>query len=217
MVGVGSHRCNYMYTIHNIAWYSVVTLRDACLEYHLKGLRQYYPNIVHYTIDNNAGHYNINPIAEKYQSIVLTNETILPLTVNQNIWSKELFKKHSILCFSADDILILDKGFIELGLDKINQGAEIVSFSTNVDAIAFMYTENYFNNVGFNTGMPGKEMTNLDLQLRVEKAYKNFPQIGEYWKEYEDGWRSKYVGNPHVGKFEKDDVNFKLKKLNIKF
>lgn len=206
-----------MYTLNDVAWYSIVTLRDSCLEYHLQGLRQYYPNLVHYTIDNNAGRYNINDIADKHGSIVLTNETILPLTVNQTIWSKELFKKHPILCFSSDDIQILDGGFIELSLEKINQGNEIVSFSTNVDAVAFMYIENYLSKVGFNTHMPGKEMTNNDLQARVETAYQNFPHVGEYWKEYNDGWRSKYVGNPNVGRFGKDCVNTKLKNLNMRF
>lgn len=205
------------YTLNDVAWYSIVTLRDSCLEYHLQGLRRYYPDLIHYTIDNNAGRYDINPIANKYQSTVLSNIEILPLTVNQTIWSKELFKKHSVLCFSADDIQILDKGFIELSLEKINQGAEIVSFSTNVDAVAFMYTKNYLDKIGFNINMPGKEMTNNDLQARVETAYKHFPQVGEYWKEYEDGWRSKYVGNPNVGKFGKDCVNTKLNKLNIKY
>jgi hypothetical protein len=204
-----------MYTIENVGWYSIVTLRDSCLGHHLESLRKYYPNIPAYVIDNNAGNYDIRPIAEKYKTTVLSNQTVMPLTINQTNWSTELFKSHSILCFSADDITIFEGGFIEKSLDLINQGAEIVSFSTAVDAVAYMYTKKYFTDVGFNISMPGKEMTNLDLQKRVEKAYEKFPHIGEYWRNSEDHWRSRYVGNPHLNKFGKDDVNQKLDKLNI--
>lgn len=204
-----------MFTSEQVAWYNVVTLRDAALGFHLESLRKYYPDIPVYTIDNNAGHYDIRPIAEKYQANLLANQEILPLTVNQTIWSKELFKSHSVLCFSADDIQILEGGFVEKGLDLINQGAEIVSFSTEHDAVAYMYTERYFTQVGFNTDMPGKEATDQDLRNRVTKAYGHFPQVGEYWQADENFWRSRYVGNPHLNKFGKDDVNQKLRDLGI--
>jgi len=210
-----------MYTIENVAWYSIVTLRDTALENHLKELRKYYPDITVYTIDNNAGHYNIVPIAERYKSTVLTNTSILPLTINQTEWSKKLFKSHSVLCFSSDDVQIFEGGFIEKGLELINQGAEIVSFSGGEiqDPVAYMYTEKYFTDVGFNTSMPGKERTDEDLRNRVTQAYGNFPRIGEYWRNdvWEDGWRSRYVGNPHLDRCGKDDVNHKLSQMNIDF
>ena len=206
-----------MYTIENVAWYCVVTLRDSCLEYHLESLRKYYPDLPVYVIDNNAGHYDIKPIAEKYKSTVLSNPTVLPLTVNQTDWSKELFKSHLVLCFSADDVHIFEGGFIEKSLDLLNQGAEIVSFSTERDPVAYLYTEKYFKDVGFNTNMPGKECTDTDLKQRVMQAYGNFPQVGEFWDVDANFWRSKYVGNPHQGIFGKDDVNEKLRQLNIKF
>ena len=223
--GPPTHKCkyiifykeNYMYTIEHVAWYCVVTLRDSCLEHHLESLRKYYPDIPVYTIDNNAGHYDIKPIAERYNSTVLSNSSVLPLTINQTEWSKELFKSHPVLCFSADDVHIFEGGFIEKSLELINKDAEIVSFSTDGDPVAYMYTERYFNDVGFNIGMPGKERTDVDLRERVNKAYGVFPYVGEYWQPTEDCWRSRYVGNPHVGKFGKDDVNQKLDQMNIKW
>ena len=205
-----------MYTINNVAWYSISTLRDSCLEYHLQSLRKFYPTIPVYSINNNAGHYDIRPIAEKYKSNILSNSDILPLTVNQTTWSEKLFLSHQLLCFSADDILIFEGGFIEKSIDLINNGAEIVSFATAQDPIAYMYTEKYFQNIGFNINMPGKEGTDKDLRNRVNKAYRNFPQVGEYWRADPDFWRSRYVGNPHIEKFGKDDVNKKLKQMNIR-
>ena len=68
----------------------------------------------------------------------------------------------------------------------------------------------YFKEIGFNTSMPGKERTDEDLRNRVISAYGHFPQVGEYWSADPDFWRSRYVGNPHIGKFGKDDVNKKL-------
>jgi hypothetical protein len=205
-----------MYTIDNVAWYSVVTLRDSCLGHHLKSLRQYYPQLAVYTVDNNVGHYDISSIAAEYRSQVLTNEEILPLTVTQTRWSPFLFKSHKILCFSADDIQIFEGGFIERAVELVNQGAEIVSFSTDQDPVAYMYTESYFNTVGFNIDMPGKERTDQDLRQRVIQAYGHFPQVGEYWRPNEVFWRSRYVGNPHLNHYGKDDVNEKLRKMNIK-
>jgi hypothetical protein len=207
-----------MFTIEQVAWYTVVTLRDSCLGFHLASLREFYPDIPVYTIDNNVGYYgyNIAPIAEKYNSKILTNSEILPLTVNQTLWSKEMFKSHSVLCFSADDIQIFEGGFIEKGLDLINQGAEIVSFSTELDAVAYMYTERYFTDVGFNINMPGKEATDRDLKNRVTTAYGHFPRVGEYWQADENFWRSRYVGNPHLNKFGKDNVTEKLREMGIK-
>ena len=208
-----------MYTIENAAWYSVVTLRDSCLDCHLQGLRKYYPDIPVYTVDNNVGQYDITSIAEKYKSTVLYNTSILPLTVTQTNWSPELFKSHSVLCFGSDDVQFFEGGFIEAGLNLINQGAEIVSFATGSDAIAYMYTEKYFTDVGFNIGMPGKEHTDQDLLRRVTAAYGHFPHVGEYWNDTTDStcWRSRYVGNPHPGNYGKDDVNEKLRQLNINY
>ena len=206
-----------MYSIENVAWYCVVTLRDSCLEYHLQSLRKFYPDLKVYVLDNNAGPYNITPIAEKYNCAVLANTGThpLPLTVTQDSWSKELFKSHSVLCFSADDIQIFEGGFIERSLDLLNQGSDIVSFATERDAVAYMYNEKYFTNVGFNVNMPGKEATDQDLKHRVITTYGTFPHVGEYWQSDTDFWRSRYVGNPHMDKFGKDDVNKKLGQMNI--
>jgi hypothetical protein len=211
-----------MYSIEDVAWYSVVTLRDTALEHHLKGLRKFYPSLSVYTIDNNAGHYDISPIAERYNVKVLVNETTqpLPLTITQDNWSKELFKKHKVLCFSSDDIQIFEGGFIEKSLDLINQGDEIVSFSTNRDAVAYMYTERYFKDVGFEITKPGKEYTGAEfLEAMVMKAYGKFPQVGEYWRWEQDigCWCSRYVGNPGVGIFGKDNVNEKLRDMGLPY
>ena len=211
-----------MYTIENVAWYSVVTLRDTALENHLQGLRKFYPDLPVYTIDNNAGHYDISPIAERYNTKVLVNETTqpLPLTITQDNWSKELFKKHKVLCFSSDDIQIFEGGFIEKSLDLINQGDEIVSFSTERDAVAYMYTERYFKDVGFEITKPGKEYTGAHfLNAMVMNAYGKFPQVGEYWRWQQDigCWRSRYVGNPAVGILGKDCVNEKLHDMGLPY
>jgi hypothetical protein len=198
------------YTMADAGWYSISTLRDQSLEYHLSSLRKFYPDITVYSVDNNVGKYNIRPVAEKYHSKVLTNTNLMPLTVNQDRWSRELFTAHRLLCFSADDVTVFEGGFIERAIDVINAGAEIVSFATEQDPIAYIYTQRYFRDVGFNTSMPGKERTDLDLRNRVVGAYGHFPQVGEYWRADPDFWRSRYVGNPHIGKFGKDDVNEKL-------
>jgi len=209
---------NNMYTLKDAAWYTVVTLRDSCLHYHLSSLRQHYPTIPCYVVDNNAGHYDISPIAAEHNCTVLTNTDPqpIPLTVNQTQWSTHLFKSHAVLCFSADDIHVFEGQFIERALDIINTGVDIVSFATDVDAVAYMYTENYFKQVGFNVNMPGKEHTNIDLLSRVKQHYGNFHHIGEYWGPNADFWRSRYVGNPHMGRYGKDDVNAKLHQMNIK-
>jgi hypothetical protein len=198
------------YTIDDIAWYSISTLRDSSLEYHLSSLRKFYPDITVYSVDNNVGEYNIVPIAEKYGSTILPNSTLLSLTMNQDRWSRELFKSHKLLCFSADDVTIFEGGFVERAIELVNAGADIVSFATEQDPIAYIYTQQYFDTVGFNLDMAGKERTDIDLKNRVERAYGHFPQIGEYWRADPDFWRSRYVGNPHIGKYGKDDVNEKL-------
>jgi hypothetical protein len=198
------------YTLADVGWYSISTLRDQSLEYHLASLRKFYPDITVYSVDNNIGRYDIRPVAEKYSSKILLNDTLLSLTVNQTKWSQELFKSHRLLCFSADDVTVFEGGFIERAIELVNAGAEIVSFATEQDPIAYIYTERYFRNVGFNIDMPGKERTDEDLRNRVVGAYGHFPQVGEYWRADPDFWRSRYVGNPHIGKFGKDDVNEKL-------
>jgi len=198
------------YTLADVGWYSISTLRDQSLEYHLASLRKFYPDVTVYSVDNNVGKYDIQPIAEKYHSKVLTNTYLMPLTVNQDTWSRELFTAHQLLCFSADDVTVFEGGFIERAIELVNAGAEIVSFATEQDPIAYIYTQQYFNTVGFNINMPGKERTDEDLRNRVISAYGHFPQVGEYWSADPDFWRSRYVGNPHIGKFGKDDVNEKL-------
>ena len=209
---------NYNYTFNDIAWYTVVTLRDSCLNNHLNSLKSYYPNLHTYIIDNNGEQFNLNPITSKYplNTVLSNNKTIKPLTINQIEYSKILFEKHKILCFSADDILILEHGFIEKALEKINLGAHIVSFSTDLDPVAYMYTEEFFNTVGFNPNLKGKESTDRDLIKRTKQYYGKLDFIGEFWREDNNhSWYSKYVLNPAVGILGKTDVNMDLEKLGI--
>lgn len=201
-------------TLDDVAWYSVVTLRDQCLEHNLSTLRTHYPQIPAYVVDNNIGLYSIKDTAAKYGAQVLTNQELLSLTVNQTVWSKRLFEKHPLLCFSSDDVIILEGGFIERALEKINQNCHLVSFATDRDPVAYMYDQTFFNELGFNTAIPGKEHTDIDLVNRVRAQWGTMESVGEYWQMNQIGWHSRYVLNPHLGQFNKTDVNVDLRKLN---
>lgn len=199
----------------DLAWYCVVTLRDSCLDGHLRSLRTFYPNIPVYVIDNNDERYNIKDIAQRYSATVLTHKGILPLTVNQTKYSEQLFEMHKLLCFSSDDIEILHGGFIELAMDRVNQGSEIVSFATDRDPVAYMYTEQFFNTVGFNQQLLGKEDTDTDLKKRCHAQYGKLDSVGEYWNNDNNSWHSRYVKNPAVGVFGKNCVNAALSAAGI--
>lgn len=203
-------------TIDQIAWYTVVTLRDSCLNSHLSSLRTYYPDLTVYVIDNNAGQYNINDIAKKHNARVLSNgENLLSLTENQSIWSEYLFNQYAALCFSSDDIQILEGGFIELALSRLNQGQTICSFATDADPVAYMYNQQFFNELGFNQSLRGKEDTDTDLIKRTRACYGVLDSVGEYWVNKENSWHSRYVLNPRLGLYGKTDVNDDLERLGL--
>lgn len=204
-----------MLTIDQVAWYTVVTLRDSCLSSHLSSLRKYYPTLPVYVIDNNIGQFNIAPIAEQYNATVLVNTTLRSLTENQTLWSQHLFELYPLLSFSSDDIQILEGGFVELALDKINSSKEIVSFSTDRDPVAYMYTQKFFNDVGFNQLLLGKEDTDTDLIKRTRNHYGTLDSVGEFWRCDNDSWSSRFVMNPRLGVFGKTDVNRDLEKLGL--
>lgn len=204
-----------MSTIDQVAWYTVVTLRDSCLDSHLSSLRKYYPTLPVYVIDNNIGQYNISPIAEKHNATLLVNPMLRSLTENQTVWSKHLFELYPVLSFSSDDVQVLEGGFIEMALDKINSENEIVSYSTDRDPIAYMYTQKFFNDVGFNQQLLGKEDTDTDLIKRTRAHYGVLPSVGEFWRGDNDCWSSRFVMNPKVGMYGKTDVNRDLEKLGL--
>jgi hypothetical protein len=203
------------FTLDDFAWYVIVTLRDSCIEGHLQSLRKYYPAIKVYVVDNNIGKYDISKICEKYGAEQIINDDLLPLTMNQIKHSPVLFQKHKVLCFSSDDVVVLDRGFIERSMAALNQGKEIVSFSTDADPVAYAYTENFFKDVGFNDKLLGKECTDTELVRRTRNRYAEFPSVGMFWRGDERGWHSKYVLNPHCGVFGKTEVNQQLEDLGI--
>jgi hypothetical protein len=196
-----------------IAWYVISTLRDTCIGLHLEGLRKHYPQIPVFVINNSAG--NLDQICETYVANQIKNETILSLTVNQINVSKMLFEDYDVLCFSADDIMILDGGFIEKSVKLLDQGCEIVSFSTDQDPVAYCYTKKFFEEVGFNDKLLGKECTDTDLVRSVRNKYSSFPSVGEHWSSDSRGHFSKYVLNPHVGQFGKTEVNQQLEDVGV--
>lgn len=203
------------YRLEDAAWYCVVTLRDSCLAAHLATVRKFYPTIPIYVIDNNDGRYSIDAIAAAHNATVLKHQGIKPLTTNQTEYSLQLFQQHKLLCFSSDDIEVLEGGFIELAIERINQGSEIVSFSTDADPVAYMYTEQFFRELGFNTALLGKEMTDRDLIKRCQARYGKLDSVGEYWREDRANWYSRYVKNPRVGEAGKNCVNQALSEIGI--
>jgi hypothetical protein len=203
-------------TIDQIAWYTVVTLRRSCLDSHLSSLRKHYPQLTVYVVDNNAEQYNIDDIAEKYNAKLLKNgKELLSLTENQQRWSEQLFKDYQALCFSSDDIQILEGGFIELALERLNQGKDITSFSTDGDPVAYMYNQRFFRELGFNQQLRGKEDTDTDLIKRTRAHYGSLDYVGEYWVNDDNSWRSRYVLNPRLGLYGKTDVNEDLESLGL--
>lgn len=197
-------------------WYTVVTLRDSCIKEHIDRVRKYYPAIEIYVVDNCAEFYNIESFLKDYKNIkVIKNDIIYPLTFIQNIVSELLFKNYNNLFFASDDVMMLEGGFIEKSLEKIKNGAKIVSLSTDEDPIAYVYNEDFFKEVGFNLKLYGKECTDTDLIKRVKSKYSSFESIGGFWTNDQNGWRSKYCLNPHVGKHGKTEVNQQLENLNL--
>jgi hypothetical protein len=214
-----------MLELKNIAWYAVVTLRDTCIGWHLERLRKFYPDIAVFVIDNNIGKFDIQPICKDYNVTILKNDSIKSITQNHNFWGGKLLEQFNALAFSSDDIYIFEGGFLEKSLDLINNhNKQIVSFGTDRDPVAYLYTKQYYDEVSFNNSLNGKESSLDDLLNRTKAKYNEFPSIGEYWTDHHDltnfnskFWRSRYVGNPHEGQMGKDDVNRKLRDLGLPY
>ena len=210
-----------MIELKDVAWYCIVTLRDGCIEWHLERVRLFYPDIKVYVIDNNLHYFDISAKCEPFNVHIIKNTEILGVTQNQHRHSPFMFLEHKALAFSSDDIYIFEGGFIEKSLELINKGREIVSFGTDRDPVAYLYTQKYYNEVGFDNNLIGKETSLDSLLSRTKKQYGRFDSVGEYWKDCQDPnsfdfnfWRSRYVGNPHLGKLNKTDVNINLQQIN---
>lgn len=198
-------------------WYTVVTLRDSCIEGFIDSFRKYYPNVDLCIVDNCADHLSIFDYLTKTDKLddkirFYKNDKIDHLTVLQNKISKELFEEYDILGFSSDDIRFQEGGFLEKACGLLyNGGHEFVSLTTPRDACAYIYSKTFWEGFKFNENLKGKECTDNDLTIRIDPM----KHIGEYWRPGDDGWTSRYVLNPYVHKLGKDDVNDSLEKLGI--
>jgi hypothetical protein len=203
-----------------ICFYTIVTLRYNWYKNWAYAVREFYPDVNVVIIDNCGKEGALKNLGD-VDCLVFKHADILPLTVNQFNMSQLCFEQgFDFLVYSADDVIFKCGGFVEEAVLKmLSDDSHIVSFSTDKDPVAYIYDRVFFEEVGFNLELKGKEDTDLDLVAGVVKKYGSFPYIGEYWRPLGDhiGWESKYVEHARnrVENGKKEDVTEKLNRLGI--
>lgn len=217
------------YRLDDIAAFTIVTLRQNHWQSHRDSIKKFYDNIRYHIVINGIDyrdflfddllhqpaprHLDWATIYGSDTRYIIETKNIYPLNFLLNRVGNILFKYNDILLFAADDVEYIAPGFLEEGLELINNGATIVSLATSKDSgVAFMFTEQLIKDIGpFNEKLLGKECTDNDLENRVKNYYGDFPSIGRFWfPEPEHGWISKYIKHPH-----KSDINERLEELGI--
>jgi hypothetical protein len=186
----------------------VVTNRDIFLKECMDSFRRFYPGLKIVLIDNSgSGHFKL--IGKSLGLEVQANDHIKAVTENQN-WILDHCKTKYFV-FSADDIVFLQKGFLEDALALHQKGFELVSFGVD-DPCAFSMPASSNPKIGrFNVALSGKEKTDLDIKARCEAVYGFLPSIGGYWRETDTFWESKYIKHYRF----KPDVNNFLKERGM--
>jgi hypothetical protein len=207
-------------TPDNIAVYVPITLRTDCVEIFVESFRAFYPSIPLYLIDNCGKHMNLQ---EQFPNInaywwKLANPEPVPLTQLQWVIGLDLFNYYEALMFSADDVIFKQHGFIEKATNVLNAGNKIVSLTTDIDPVSYIYTFEFDRDVGFNQELKGKDRTDHALVKSVKKTYGKFPQIGKYWRRqatppwaHGDSWGSKWLLHYNA----EDNVNVLLRNMGI--
>jgi hypothetical protein len=189
-----------MYTIDDVCWYVIVTLRDDFILRCVESFRRFYPRVQLLIVDNCGEELDVSKIVPEddcTKVIKFSKKLINSLTHNQNVISYVFLNKHKLMGFSADDVVFIRGGFIEAAIELLNDEAEIVSLATDQDPVAYVYSKEFYDKVGFNMKLMGKERTDVDIVRRTKAAYGKFWHVGENWFRYGGtgggDWRSKYV------------------------
>jgi tRNA G46 methylase TrmB len=189
-----------MYTIKDVYWYIIVTLRDIHIRDCIDSFKAYYPDVPIVVVDNCGKYLDISKSVSQYSHVeVFKTPKIQPLTVNQNQISQNLFSKYKVLGFCSDDVKFIKEGFIELALKRLNEkNCDFVSLTTDKDPVAYLYNENLWKRIGgFNENLSGKANTDLEIVTTLKKVYGSCPHIGGKWHKHKEGWKSNYVLHLH--------------------
>jgi hypothetical protein len=182
--------------------YIVVTNRDVFLKECVGSFRKIYPLLKIVLLDNSGGG-RFRHLGESLDVEIHATNKVLSVSENQN-WILDNCKTRYFI-FSADDIAFLQGGFLEESAALHQKGFELVSLGVD-DPCAFSMQTFHEPKIGrFNTGLAGKEKTDLDIKARCESVHGFLPSVGGYWRETPDAWESRYIRHyrfkPDVNKF----------------